>query len=204
MRAPLVVVAFVSSLLACGGSSPPPRSADDGQPKVIAVTDAMGDPHPGDAAPDFDLADQSGTHTKLSSLRGSPVMLAFVTSWCPFSRAEQPYLKKLAEEYAPKGVKFVAVDIKEPEADYREYLGRMAMPFPVLRDESAQVALSYVPPRAFPEFAERYKVVVTSNLILDREGTIRFFALADTRNFDAAYVHARKALDALLADGPKT
>ena len=203
MRAHLVVVLAVAlAPLACGGSSaPPPRSADDGQPKVIAVTDAMGDPHPGEPAPDFELTDQNGARMKLSSLRGSPVVLAFVTSWCPFSRAEQPYLKKFADEYAPKGVKFVAVDIKEPEADYREYLGRVAMPFPVLRDDSAQVALSYVPPRALPDFTERYKVVVTSNLVLDREGKIRFFALADLRNFDAAYVNARKAVDALLAEG---
>jgi peroxiredoxin Q/BCP len=205
MRAPLVLVlAVATGSLACGGSSPAPKAAGDGQPQIIAVTEAMGDPHPGQPAPDFELTDQNGAKTKLSSLRGSPVVLAFVTSWCPFSRAEQPYLKKFADEYAPRGVKFVAVDIKEPEADYREYLGRMAMPFPVLRDESAQVALSYVPPRALPDFTERYKVVVTSNLILDREGTIRFFALSDLRNFDAAYVHARKALDAMLAEGPKT
>jgi peroxiredoxin len=206
MRVHLVVVLAVALVpLACGGSSaPPPRSADDGQPQVIAVTDAMGDPHPGDPAPDFELMDQNGAKMKLSSLRGSPVVLAFVTSWCPFSRAEQPYLKKFADEYAPKGVKFVAVDIKEPEAGYREYLGRVAMPFPVLRDDSAQVALSYVPPRAILDLTERYKVVVTSNLVLDREGKIRFFALADTRNFDAAYVHARQALDALLAEGPRT
>lgn len=158
----------------------------------------MGSPHPGDAAPDFELTDQSGAKTKLSSLRGSVVVLAFVTSWCPFSRAEQPYLKDFADQYAPKGVKFVAVDIKEPEADYKTYLGRVAMPFPVLRDESGAVATSYVPPHAFPEFAERFKVVVTSNLVLDRDGTIRFFALGDTRNFDARYVHARKVVDLLL------
>jgi peroxiredoxin len=159
----------------------------------------MGDPHEGEAAPDFELTDQNGAKTKLSSLRGSVVVLAFVTSWCPFSRAEQPYLKEFADEYAPKGVKFLAVDIKEPEADYKTYLGRVALPFPVLRDASGDVATSYVPPRALPDFTERYKVVVTSNLVIDRDGVIRFFALADLRNFDAKFVYARKAVDALLA-----
>jgi peroxiredoxin len=200
----VLVMILVATVPACGGSAPPARSADDGKPNVIAVTEAMGSPRAGDLAPDFELVDQDGAKTRLSSLRGSPVVLAFVTSWCPFSRAEQPYLKKFADEYTPKGVKFVAVDLKEPEADYREYLSRVAMPFPVLRDESGQVALSYVPPRALPDFTERYKVVVTSNLVLDRQGVIRFFALADLRNFDAAYVHARRAVDALLAEGTKS
>lgn len=202
----LLATTVAVALSACGGASPPPRSgaAGDGQPAVIDVTAAMGDPHPGELAPDFELTDQSGAKTKLSSLRGSPVVLAFVTSWCPFSRAEQPYLKKFADDYTARGVKFVAVDIKEPEADYREYLGRVALPFPVLRDESGQVAVSYAPPHALPDFTDRTKVVVTSNLVLDRDGIIRFFALADLRNFDATFVYARKAVDALLTDGPKT
>jgi peroxiredoxin len=203
MHSRLLAVVALTILPACGGSSPAPQSGGDGQPNVIAVTDTMGSPHSGDPAPDFELPDRKGEKTKLSSLRGSIVVLAFVTSWCPFSRAEQPYLKEFADEYAPKGVKFVAVDVKESEADYATYLGRVAMPFPVLRDGSGDVALSYVPPHALPDFAERYKVVVTSNLVLDRDGTIRFFALADTRNFDAKYALARKAVDSLLGgSGP--
>jgi len=198
MRIAALVVIGLLAAPACGGSSPAAKSAPDGQPNVIPVTEAMGSPHPGDPAPDFELTDQNGGKTKLSSLKGSVVVLAFVTSWCPFSRAEQPYLKQFADDYAPRGVKFVAVDIKEPEADYRTYLSRVPMPFPVLHDESGDVAGTYVPPHAFPDFSERYKVVVTSNLVLDREGKIRFFALADLRNFDAAYVHARKAVDELL------
>jgi peroxiredoxin len=196
----LAVLAF-TMLPACGGSSPAPQNGGDGQPKVISVTDAMGSPHPGDAAPDFELSDKSGAKTKLSSLRGSIVVLAFVTSWCPFSRAEQPYLKEFADAYAPKGVKFLAVDIKENDADYATYLDRVPMPFPVLRDASGDVALSYVPPHAFPEFTERYKVVVTSNLIIDQFGTIKYFALADTRNFDAKFTLERQAVDILLSGG---
>jgi peroxiredoxin len=197
----LLAVLALTTLSACGGSSPAPQNAGDGQPNVISVTDAMGSPHPGDAAPDFELSDKSGAKTKLSSLRGSIVVLAFVTSWCPFSRAEQPYLKEFADEYAPKGVKFLAVDIKENDADYATYLGRVAMPFPVLRDGSGDVALSYVPPHAFPDFTERYKVVVTSNLIIDQFGTIKFFALADTRNFDTKFTLERKVLDIILSGG---
>ena len=191
---------LLSALLtSCGGSSPPARRIRaTASPRSSRSPTRWGDPHAGDAAPDFELVDQGGQKTKLSSLRGSVVVLAFVTSWCPFSRAEQPYLKQFADEYAPRGVKFVAVDLKEPDADYRTYLGRVPMGFPVLRDESGEVAVSYAPPHALPDFTDRTKVVVTSNLVIDRDGTIRFFALADLRNFDAAFVHERKAIDSLL------
>jgi peroxiredoxin len=159
----------------------------------------MGSPHVGDAAPDFTLVDQNGKSVQLSSLKGSIVVLSFVTSWCPFSKAEQPHLAKLPSLYAGKNVKFIAVDVKEAEPDYRAYLARVAMPFPVVRDESGSVASSYAPPKALPAFNDRSQVVVTSNLVLDQSGTIREFALLDTDAFDAEYVHVRAVLDGLLA-----
>ena len=168
---------------------------------TIAVTEAMGSPHIGDAAPDFDLPDQDGKHVSLSAARGSVVMLAFVASFCPFSKAEQPHLKKLAEDYAGKNVRVIAIGIKEPEADYRSYLARMPMGIPVLRDEGGAVALRFTPPGAQPEFQDRTMALVTSNLVIDRNGKIRFFTLADTVHFDAKLVHARRALDQVLAEG---
>src|SRR5436309_2133011 len=110
------------ALAACGGgaqtSAPttqakPTAPADDA-PRVVEVTPDLGSPHEGDPAPDFELPDQDGKPTKLSSMKGSIVVLAFVTSWCPFSKAEHPNLKTFADAYAPKGVKFVAVDVAEP------------------------------------------------------------------------------------------
>src|SRR5580698_6093915 len=101
----LVLPAALS--MGCGGAAggapaaPSSSASSDSTPAEpsIAVTPEMGTPHVGDAAPDFDLVAQDGSHVKLSSLRGQVVMLAFVTSWCPFSQAEQPHLKALAEQY---------------------------------------------------------------------------------------------------------
>jgi hypothetical protein len=42
-------------------------------------------------------------------------------------------------------------------------------------------------------------VLVTSNLVLDPQGRIAFFTMADTLHFDARLVHARRAIDRLLA-----
>jgi peroxiredoxin len=177
------------------------EDATPAQPSIV-VTEAMGSPHAGDAAPDFDLPDQQGKRVKLSEARGSVVVLAFVASFCPFSKAEQPYLAKLATDYAGRNVKVIAIDINELEADYRSYLARLPMNMPVLRDEGGKVALSFTPPGAQSEFKDRTKALATSNLVIDRDGTIRFFTLVDTVNFDAKLVHVHRAVDRLLADHP--
>jgi peroxiredoxin len=198
---------LVSSLLltACGASPAGSRAAagavdaSPAEPSIV-VTEAMGSPHQGDLAPDFDLPDQDGTHVKLSALRGSVVVLAFVASFCPFSRAEQPYLAQLATDYAGKNVKVVAIGIAEPEADYRAYLARMPMGLPVLRDEGGEIALRFTPPGAQPQFEDRTKALVTSNLVLGPDGRIRFFTVLDTVHFDARLGHVRRALDRILAE----
>lgn len=196
----IVLALGTLGLVACGGASPPPANAPI-EPKIVVVSAEMGSPHPGDPAPDFDLPDDKGNKVKLSSMRGSIVMLAFVTSWCPFSKAEQPHLKALADEYAPKGIKFVAVNVNEPEAGYKEYVGRVALPFPVLRDESGDVSRSFAPPKVLLDFKDRSRVVISANLVINADGAIRLFALADTLSFDAKYVHVRRALEEALAQG---
>jgi peroxiredoxin len=205
----LVTLLAALALVACAPPSPAvaPTSASaaeeatPAQPSIV-VTEAMGSPHVGEAAPDFDLPDQEGNRVKLSESRGSVVVLAFVASFCPFSKAEQPYLAKLATDYAGRNVKVIAIGINEPEADYRSYLARIPMNIPVLRDEGGKVALSFTPPGAQSEFKDRTKALATSNLVLDRDGTIRFFTLVDTVHFDAKLVHVRRAVDRLLGNQP--
>ncbi len=195
--------ALIALLVACGGAVAPVATPADDTPKEasIVVTEAMGSPHIGEAAPDFDLSDVNGGHVKLSSLRGSVVMLAFVTSWCPFSEAEQPNLQKLADDYRGKNVRVLAIDIKEPEVGYRKYLGRVPMAFPVLWDQTGDVVASFTPAHAQPDITDRSTVLVTSNLVIDPVGKIRFFTMGDTAHFDAKLVFARRTIDAVLAEG---
>lgn len=197
---------LVVALCACGGcaaSTPSPATAPGDDEPSIVVTPELGSPHVGDAAPDIVLVDQNGAPLKLSSLRGSVVMLALASSWCPYSTAEQPHLARLAQDYAARGVRSVAVVVADTEAGYQKYLARVAMPFPVAHDAKDEIAAAYDPENAQSAFRDRRKVVVGSHLVLDREGRIRFFTLLDTTRFDAKLVHVRRALDAALAEpGP--
>ncbi len=169
----------------------------------IVVTPEMGAVHPGVPAPDFELVDQSGRTVRLSSLRGSVVLLAFVTSWCPFSQAEQPNLKKVSADYRGKNLKVLAVDVKEDDAGYRRYLKRVKMPFPVLHDATGAATLTFTPEHALPYFTDRAKVLVTANLVIDKKGVVRFFTVVDTVNFDDELIYARKMIDQLLAEDAK-
>jgi peroxiredoxin len=191
---------ILSLVLACSRpAASPSADATPAEPSIV-VTSAMGTPHPGDVAPDFDLVDQTGAHVELAKLRGSVVVLAFVASYCPFSKASQPMLAEIARTYASRGVKVVAVDVKENDAEYREYVGRLPMPMPVLRDGDGAVSTLFTPAKAQPEIVDRTKIVVTSNLVIDKSGKIRFFTLLDTQHFDAKLVHMRRALDRVLEE----
>jgi peroxiredoxin len=195
-------------LASCATSAPSPSSSSSSSsssataapivPAVIDVTDAMGSPHPGEPAPDFALKDASGAEVKLSALKGSVVVVSFVTSWCPYSKAEQPNLAKVGAEYAGKGVKFVVVDIQEDDAGFKKYIDRVAMPMPVVRDVDGKVAESFVAPGAQPKVTKRSEVPIAGNVVVDKDGTIRAIHFADLAHFDAEMTFTKKTLDSLL------
>jgi len=193
---------------ACGGTSTPSETTASEettetpapQGPSIVVTPEMGHPHPGDEAPDFELTDQEGNTLRLSSLRGSVVVLAFSASWCPFSTAEQPHLAQLATDYEDQDVRVVVVNIEEDEAGFQAYMERVQMPMPVLRDATAETVSTYIPPQAQPSIErDRWKVIVSANLVIDPEGIIRHFTLVDMQNFDAELAHVRAAIDEVLS-----
>lgn len=176
-----------------------PAAAGKAPVGAVPVTAALGHPHVGDPAPDFELPDASGQLVKLSSLRGSVVVVALVASWCPYSKAEQAHLDELGKAYGPRGVKVLAVVVDDSEKGYKKYCARLPMAIPVLRDVDDKAALAYAPEHALPSFKDRRKVVVTANLVIDAAGVIRYYGLIDTAHFDAELTEVRAAVDRLLA-----
>lgn len=55
-------------------------------------------------APDFSLRALDGAAVTSESLRGEVVVLAFGASWLPLTRNQMEGLKKLADQYAARGV----------------------------------------------------------------------------------------------------
>jgi peroxiredoxin len=194
----VVLLAALASCATAPSSSTSPPAAP-APVATIDVTAEMGSPHPGEAAPDFTLKDQTGADVKLSSLKGNVVVVSFVTSWCPYSKAEQPHLAALASSYAGKAIKFVAVDIQEDDAGYQKYLARTSMPMPVVRDLDGKVAESFVAPGAQPKVTKRSEVPIAGNVVVDKDGVINAIHFGDLAHYDAEMTITKKTVDALLS-----
>lgn len=149
-------------------------------------------------APDFSLETLDGTTVALSDFKDKIVVLHIATTWCPFCNAEAPHLEKLYQDYKDNNVAVLLIDVKEPkELVEKKLKERHQLTFPILLDPEGTVAASFAPDGVLPDLA-RDEVMLASNLIIDREGTIRFMSLLDSKNFDAQLLALKKKLDELL------
>lgn len=64
---------------------------------------------PGTTAPDFTLRTYDGRNIRLSSYRGSYVVLDFWASWCPDCRKAIPEVKALFEDFRDYNVDFIGI-----------------------------------------------------------------------------------------------
>jgi len=109
-------------------------------------------------------------------------------------------LERLAldESYRERGVRAAVIDVLESEEITRAWAARCGFTLPVLMDADGKVAESFAPAGVLPELP-RNQIPIASNLIIDREGRIRFYELLDSRNFDAQLIRLKARLDELLA-----
>jgi peroxiredoxin len=163
----------------------------------IAANAQEQQPMLGQTAPSFTLKALDGKTYSSEQLRGKYVVIHFAATWCPFCNAEAPYLQELYKSYHDKGVAVFIVDVKEDKALVEKSFARFNFSFPVLLDEDGAVSTQYAPEGVQPDLA-RHEVPLASNLILDKEGKIRFYSLLNTTAFDAKLTRLKEKLDSLL------
>jgi len=95
------------------------------------------------AAPDFILKDLAGEDFKLSAARGKPVLLIFLTTWCPTCRSEIPHYKDIYGIYSRRGLEIVSIDIEEPKNRVSQFAAKNQIPYKTLLDEKGRVAGAY-------------------------------------------------------------
>lgn len=84
------------------------------------------------AAPDFTVSTLAGGTWSLAAQRGHVVVVNFFATWCPPCRAETPDLVKLAADYGPKGVSFIALSMDQDGPDVvRPFVKKYGMEYPV-------------------------------------------------------------------------
>jgi thiol-disulfide isomerase/thioredoxin len=118
----------------------------------------------GPAAPRVTGTLLSGGKFTLAQYHGHVVVLNFWGSWCTPCRAEAPSLSQLARHFAPSGVRFLGVDIRDSLATAEAFLRDFKISYPSLNDPGDQIALAFrdtVPPAGIP-----------TTLVIGRNGRI--------------------------------
>ena len=76
----------------------------------------------GDKAPDFNLTTTDGRTLRLSELKGKPVVLYFMATWCPFCKEEYGEISKAYPQYGYKvDLVSVSLDLNENAAVLEKY-----------------------------------------------------------------------------------
>jgi peroxiredoxin len=153
----------------------------------------------GKPAPPFTLKDTKGQTVSLDQLQDAKaVVVIFVGTECPINNAYMPRLAQLHKEYAPKGVRFVAINANRQDTPDRiaAHAKKNDLPFPVLKDAGNRVADSFAAKRTPEAF------------VLDGQRVIRYQGRIDDQ-FGVGYSRPNPtsrdlvdALDAVLAGKP--
>ncbi|MDA8353906.1 MAG: TlpA disulfide reductase family protein [Firmicutes bacterium] len=96
----------------------------------------------GSPAPDFTLKTLQGEKVSLSDNGGKPTIINFWASWCGPCREEMPLLQKAYEQYGDQ-VNFRLINTGDGKITMDDYLKKQDFTFPILRDESGEVADDY-------------------------------------------------------------
>jgi thiol-disulfide isomerase/thioredoxin len=117
-----------------------------GQTRVGVITNVVLAPDTagrvGSMAPDFLWLQPSGDSTRLTALRGTPVVLNFWATWCGPCRSEMPRLEQAARDNP--GVAFYEIDLNEDGGKVRGFFDSLEIEHLVpLVDVGSSVARAY-------------------------------------------------------------
>ena len=85
-------------------------------------------------APDWTQPLSTGGTLTLSSLRGKPVYLNFFATWCPPCKDEAPFINKMQQQYASRGLHVVGVDELESAAQAESFRKQFHLVYPAVVD----------------------------------------------------------------------
>jgi peroxiredoxin len=171
---------------------------------VLAVAlFAAAAPETGKPAPDFTLPGQDGKPVKLSSLKGSWVVLEWFNKDCPFVRKHygSQNMQGLQKKYAAKGVKWLSIVSSKPGKQ-----GHLtaAEAVAVMKEQGMSSTAVLLDPKG--DVGRLYQAKTTPHMfVVDPKGALVFMggiddkATADPEDIKGARNHVAAALDEGMA-----
>jgi thiol-disulfide isomerase/thioredoxin len=90
-----------------------------------------------DTLEDFSLTTLDGETINTEELRGTPLVITVMATWCTPCKKEAPYFQKAYEAYREEEVAFLAVFIGSNEKNIRKFIRKYGdLTFPAGRDSS--------------------------------------------------------------------
>jgi thiol-disulfide isomerase/thioredoxin len=121
--------------------------------------------HIGEPAPALVVRQVGGGTIDLASLKGKPVWVNFMATYCPPCQDEFPLMNGFALRYAKDDLAVVAIDVKEDEGTVAAFADSLAARFPMGLDTTGAVATAWD------------ALVLPVHFWIDRDGIVRDGAL---------------------------
>ncbi|HTI61270.1 redoxin family protein [Mucilaginibacter sp.] len=162
----------------------------------------------GSAAPYFNLKGVDGKMYSLASFKDAKVLVVvFMCNHCPTSQAYEPRMIKLTRDYAPKGVRVVAINPNNPSSLRLDELGYSdvgdSYPEMKIRAKSAGFNFPYLYDGETEITSKKYGPVTTPHIfIFDQDRKLRYQGRIDDMEDPAktpTSYDARNAIEAILA-----
>jgi thiol-disulfide isomerase/thioredoxin len=96
--------------------------------------------HVGEPAPALVVPQVGGGTIDLASLRGKPVWINFMATWCPSCQDEFPLMNGYAARYASADLVIIAVDVREEEGAVAAFADQLGATFPLGLDADGKAA----------------------------------------------------------------
>ena len=142
-----------------GSASPSPSGSG------LPSGDAGSAFHVGEPAPALVVPQVGGGTIDLASLKGRPVWVNFMGTYCPPCVDEFPLMNRFAARHADDDLVVIAVDVKEDEGTVAAFAERLAATFPLGLDADGSAALRWD------------AIALPVHFWIDKDGVIRDGAL---------------------------
>lgn len=138
----------------------PDASGPGASPTLITTSFHVGEP-----APPIKVAQLGGGEIDLAALKGQPVWVNLMATWCPACIDEFPLMNGFAARYAANGLVVLAIDVREDEGTVASFARRLEPIFPMGLDPDGVVAEAWD------------AIALPMHFWVDAEGIVRYGAV---------------------------